>query len=245
MQISDYVRTLLKRWWIIALVVVVALASGYGFSKLQPRVYQASAKLLAEPSKPDYGLDLFLRSRLNSYKQLLSSRELAQKVIDQNRLDVLPEQMLANVSVRPDPDQSIIEITVDDLDAQRAQMIANSISDVFVETIEEKNATLADTELRVDVTKLDTPVVPAQPYKPSTKVNTLAAGVLGLILGCLLAFAFEFLDDTIKTTEEVQRYLSLPVLGSIPAARAGSDREGRHDGGQSTRLPRSDEQTVR
>lgn len=232
MQIGDYIKIFLKRWWIIAMVIAVALASGYGFSKLQPRVYQASVKLLAEPSKPDYGLDLFIQSRLSSYQQLLSTREIAQKVIDQNKLDILPEQLLSNINVKPIPDQSIVEVTVDDLDPQRAQLIANSLADVFVQTIEEKNATLADTELRVDVSKLDTPLVPAQPYKPNTKVNTLAAGVLGLILGCLLAFGLEFVDDTIKTTEDVQRYLSLPVLGSIPPSKAGGDRESRSDGGQ-------------
>ncbi len=44
------------------------------------------------------------------------------------------------------------------------------------------------------------------------------AGVLGLMLGMFLVFLLEYLDNTIKTPEDVERYLGLPVIGTIPMA---------------------------
>lgn len=42
------------------------------------------------------------------------------------------------------------------------------------------------------------------------------AGVLGVMLGVFIAFIVEYLDNTIKTPEDVEKYLGLPVLGAIP-----------------------------
>jgi capsular exopolysaccharide synthesis family protein len=50
--------------------------------------------------------------------------------------------------------------------------------------------------------------------------NLMMAGVLGLLLGALLAFAFEYLDDTVKRPEDLEKLLRLPLLGSIPLVRA-------------------------
>jgi capsular polysaccharide biosynthesis protein len=229
LQITDYLKIFWKRRWLILIIAIIAVASSYGFSKMQPRVYQASVKLLAEPSKPDYGLDLFLRSRLSSYQQLLSTREMAQQVIDKGQLDISADQLLSNIHVQPLPDQSIVNLTIDDENPQRAQFIANTIADTFVQMNDEKNAALAEGELRVNVSKLDTPQVPSAPYKPSTKVNVLAGGVIGLVFAFLLAFAVEFLDTSLKSPEDVQRQLGLPVLGSIPVISGEKAKAHSHE----------------
>lgn len=61
-------------------------------------------------------------------------------------------------------------------------------------------------------------------HRPQTRVNVLAGAVLGLVLGILLAFVLEALDDTIKTPNDVERYVQLATLGAIPAT--GSDVRG-------------------
>ena len=58
--------------------------------------------------------------------------------------------------------------------------------------------------------------VPGGPYKPNLALNLMLAMFFGLALGVVLALFFEYLDDTLKTTDDVEKQLGLPVLGIIP-----------------------------
>ncbi len=63
---------------------------------------------------------------------------------------------------------------------------------------------------------VDGAIVPENPIKPRVKLNIAIGGVLGLFVGVGLSFLLEFLDNTIKTKDEVEKLLSLPVIGQIP-----------------------------
>lgn len=54
--------------------------------------------------------------------------------------------------------------------------------------------------------------------QPNTRINVLAGAILGLIVGLLLAFVLEYLDDTLKSSIDVERFVNLPTLGAIPGA---------------------------
>ncbi len=68
------------------------------------------------------------------------------------------------------------------------------------------------------------PAMSAVQVKPDKKMNVAIAFLLGLMASVALAFLLEFLDNTIKTTDDIARYLELPVMGMIPDAgsRAGN-----------------------
>jgi uncharacterized protein involved in exopolysaccharide biosynthesis len=61
--------------------------------------------------------------------------------------------------------------------------------------------------------------VPVQPVAPRKKLNVLLALILGSSAGLAIASLAEYLDHTFKTREEVEHYLGLPVLVSIPATK--------------------------
>jgi polysaccharide biosynthesis transport protein len=61
------------------------------------------------------------------------------------------------------------------------------------------------------------------PISPNTKRSTIAAAALGLLLSVLLAFVLEHLDSTIKTAEDVEKHLQLPVLGLVPQLKLAKD----------------------
>ena len=63
---------------------------------------------------------------------------------------------------------------------------------------------------------IDQAEVPGAPYKPNKKMNLLLAMVVGLFLGVGLAFFFEYLDNTIKTPEDVEQLMRLPSFGMVP-----------------------------
>lgn len=61
-------------------------------------------------------------------------------------------------------------------------------------------------------------VIPAAPVKPNKKRNIMLGAIIGLMIGIGFSFLWEYLDRTLRTEEDVQKYLELPVLSVIPEA---------------------------
>ena len=70
-----------------------------------------------------------------------------------------------------------------------------------------------------NISVLDIALVPFSKHKPNTKLNLALGLVLGVFLGTVVAFLLEFLDDRIKTTDELDRLLGLPLLGMTPSVK--------------------------
>ena len=73
-----------------------------------------------------------------------------------------------------------------------------------------------------NVRPMDRAVVPGQPYTPDVRRNLLLGSLAGLLLALGLVFAIDYLDDTIKTPEDITRRLKLPFLGLVPAMKGNS-----------------------
>jgi capsular exopolysaccharide synthesis family protein len=71
---------------------------------------------------------------------------------------------------------------------------------------------------------VDPAELPTQPYKPNKRLNLLLAVVVGLFLGVGLAFFFEYLDNTIKTPEDLEQWIRLPSFGMVPEVSNGRRR---------------------
>lgn len=63
---------------------------------------------------------------------------------------------------------------------------------------------------------VDRAELPTKPYKPNKKLNLFLAAVVGLLLGLGVAFFFEYLDNTVKTTEDIEQLIRLPSFGMVP-----------------------------
>ncbi len=80
-----------------------------------------------------------------------------------------------------------------------------------------------------NISVVDSALVPGGPFKPDMRRNLLMAAVAGLMLGVLLAFLFEFLDDTFKRPDEIEKHLGIAVLGIIPRLQSGTPEEAFSD----------------
>lgn len=87
-----------------------------------------------------------------------------------------------------------------------------------------KSIDLGDTTITV----ISEASIPGSPIRPNKKLNIAIAAVLGLMTFTLLAFVLEYLDNTIKTPEDVSNQLGLPVLGVIPRGTAATMKKGHH-----------------
>ena len=79
-----------------------------------------------------------------------------------------------------------------------------------------------------DIRVIDEARIPKDPIKPNKKLNLAIGGILGLMLGVMLTFFLEYMDNTIKTTEDVERTLDLPILGVIPKDTLEKKKKRKH-----------------
>ena len=118
-------------------------------------------------------------------------------------------ELAGKVSVAPLKDTQIISVTVQDTNARRATDIANTIPKVFSK--EAKRITKANS-----VEVIDQAMQPTAPIKPNKVMNIAIAGVLGVMIGLFVIFLLEYLDNKIKTPQDIEKHLGLPLLGVIP-----------------------------
>ena len=214
MELSDYLRILRQRGWLIILLAMLTAGSAYGFSTMQTEVYQASSRLLLK-YRPDFGQTQVAKELLRDYAQWLKSSYRAASVIDQLQLDMTPFELLGAVEVEPSTDSNIIQIRVKNSDGNLANDIARAWGDQLIQWRNQENAGLRR-EDRIDAEFLDDPQFGLD--SPQTSVNTLAGAVFGMLLGVVLIFLLEWLQSgKIQRTEDVERYLDVPVIGKIPS----------------------------
>lgn len=97
---------------------------------------------------------------------------------------------------------------------ERAVMVSENIYLTLLEKYQE--ARINEVMELGDISVIDEALIPEAPIKPNKKLNLAIGGILGLMLGVMLVFFMEYMDNTIKTTDDIERYLGLPVLGLIP-----------------------------
>ncbi|HOJ10982.1 MAG TPA: Wzz/FepE/Etk N-terminal domain-containing protein [Clostridiales bacterium] len=217
MELKEYFNILLKRaWLVIALPVIAALISAYvSFYMLTP-VYEANTTLyiINKTNGSEFQIaynDLLISQQLvKDYKEFVKSRRVISQVIEQLGIEgISASAMAAKVNVNAKNETRFIEIRVQDSNPALAADIANKLADVFknevVEYMKVENVNIVDTAQQ-----------PGNPIKPKPMMNIAVAFIAGLLFGAGLAFAIEYLDDTIKSAEDVEKYLGVTVLGAIP-----------------------------
>lgn len=215
-ELKFLLQVIRRRWWVVLVITVIAIAASavYSFFIIDP-LYQSNTSIYIGKNIESQGgiayNDVLLNDRLvNDYRELVKSRLISDTVIRELKLpDMDSGKMSAKLSVNSKKDTRLIEISATDKSPETARAIADKVAEVFkekaVEIMQVENAQI-----------IDKAMVPEKPIKPNKKLNLAIAGVLGLMLSFGLIFVIEYFDDTLKTPEDVQKYLDLPVIGTIP-----------------------------
>lgn len=223
-NVGELIFVLLRRWWLILLCAIVASAAFLVGTKLfiTPK-YQSVTKIFVLSQQDGNYLtstDIQLSSYLTKdYAELIKSRTVAQEVIDRLDLKMSPESLMSQVHVQTKSDTRIVAINVYNEDPELAQELANVIREVSAKQIVDVMGVEA-------VNMVDEANLPLSPYSPNVRKNM----ILGFAWGCLLAIAFilmrYLLDDTIKSESDVEKYLNLNVLASIPVIEQPTGKKG-------------------
>jgi len=190
-------------------------------------MYEASIKILVGQERgiaenPSNAGDL--QQITQTMAEGISSRSIAEAVIQELNLQTTPEDFIdEHLSVKQIGETQYIRVGYRDSSPERAQQIANTIGEVYSEEISQVSSSASS----ITATVWDQAVVPKGPVSPNPVRNGMLALVLGLMLGGVLAFVFEYLDLSWRSPEEVERITGVPNFGVIPAFGIPTDKKER------------------
>jgi capsular exopolysaccharide synthesis family protein len=283
MEQNKYIFPLRKWWWlVVASTLIAAIFSSLSILR-QPTIYQARSTLMIGTTINDpnpSGNELSLGQQLAAAYADLANREIVYNAT-KNALgvDQLPEYIAQAL-----PNTQLIEITVNDINPQRAQTVANELAAQLIhlspisdqskepgrqefvhERLNTLEAQIKETETEIEklqedlantfsaqqisdiqsqifslqeklntmennyglllsntqqgaintLTIIATAELPSRPIGPMKGLTILLAAMVGFVLAACEAYLLEFLDDTLKSPDDVVRLFSAPIIGHI------------------------------
>lgn len=222
LDLSDFLRWLGKKIRILLVVCVLSAAAGAVYTLLFVDVqYRASTRIYvlnrssdAGVSASDYSVANYL---VSDYAVLITGENVTGEVVRQLGLNMTAAQLAKKLSVCAIDSTRILQIEAVDTDPKRAADIANCVREVSSLQIKQI--------MEVDAVNLVyEAAVPQEKSGPDLLKNTVLAMFAGCVLALFVLLAVYAADDSLRTEEDVEHYLQLPVLGVIPKSPAAKSR---------------------
>jgi diguanylate cyclase (GGDEF)-like protein len=204
MEITLYLQAFRRGWWVVALTLLIATFVSLLISYFTPPVYQTNARFIISPNAGVFSSSwdvvssmdtLDRRSIINTYKELLASQSVYERSPEIQKMgsDLIGEDYLVTVTVVPDT--NILNLGVEGPDPLVVVAIANAIGREGLEYINELYPVY-------NFSVLEDAEVPTRPIRPEPVKNAGLAALLGAIVGVVLAFSREQLQNTIDKLRE-------------------------------------------
>lgn len=213
-DIMEIIMVLMRWIWAIALAAIVGGLVMFLYSKLLiTPTFESTTRIVVLNTNENDSLtitDLQMGTQLtNDYSELITSRYVVESVIEKFNLDVTYEEFAENIAVSTPSNTRIIDITLTDTDPLMAKEMVDELRDVAAKRIVEVMNIEA-------VNVVDEGNVPTEKAAPSVSKYTLIGILAGGFLAVAVVLVLYLLDDTIKSSEDVEKYLHLSTLGLIP-----------------------------
>ena len=216
-ELFDYIK---ERIIIIAIVILAVLIVGSVYSLfIKTPVYKSTSTLVlvsdegTSTSNTYTTQDVTLNNQLvSTYSKIVTSHRVIDTVIENLKLDYTYSEVVKEVAVTTETGTQIIKVSVSDPDKALAAEITNEIVKVFGDEIKSiyklQNVSVVDK---------------AEEAKTPANVNYIKEAVIYMLVGAVLAFGIVFVifyfDTSIKSAEEIENKLGLPVVGVIPKVK--------------------------
>ena len=216
-SLRELFAVLRKRLSMIVIITVLAtvISGVVSYSFLKP-VYQASTQILVSQAAAGSlasiaGMSFDNDAKyIETYNVILKSPYILDQVVKELDLDTTAQGLNNQVNVTQQGKSQVVTIAVQNHDPAEAVTIANEIAKVFQREI---SALMMIDNIHI-LTPAELPENPA-PIKPQPVLNMAIALVVGLMASVGIAFLLEYLDNTIKNEQDIEKLLELPVLGTV------------------------------
>lgn len=215
-SISEIFEALKKRWILIVSITLVAtLISGVlSFFVIKP-TYETSTKVFVgkeESNVEGYNTNdiQMYQKLLQTYAETIKTNEVIQAAIKNTNTNLTVEEVKKSLTVTPISDTQILQIKYQNKNPQVAKRILGNITDEFIILAKEL---VPNGNVRV----IEAVQLPENPVAPNKKMNIAIAFLLGLMVSVGVVFLLEYLDNTFKSKENLEKELDIPVIGLIPS----------------------------
>ncbi|GEL07208.1 YveK family protein [Salisediminibacterium halotolerans] len=222
-SLSEIMETLKKRIGMIILITVGAVAAAgiISYFFLTP-MYEQSTQILINEGQQEGEIvrasDITTNQDLiETYNVIMQSPRILEPTLEELGMDQSVSQLRDQVTVQGEGESQVVTVTVEDESPADAVNIANTLAATFQEDVVEimnvdNVSILSAAELSDD----------PSPASPNPTLNMAIAFVVGLMAAVGLAFLLDFLDKTVRTEEDIEKHLGVPILASISTIDATS-----------------------
>jgi capsular polysaccharide biosynthesis protein len=200
-NLKEILGVLKKRAWIGILVTIIAALFGYFYGSLNQTtlLYSSSTNIIINA---DGG-------QRKTLEVIIRDKTVLEKVIEQLGIETTPESLAQNIQVGSIDDTQVVRISVIDMNPELAAAIANTTATVFIQEI----PNIMDFD---DVRVLSDAQVNPIPINESNENKILGAAIIGgMVIGVGLIFLVDSLDESIRSEQEVEDLLEVPLLGIV------------------------------
>lgn len=198
------------KYLIILPIVFLIISMVLTFFFITPK-YSASTQVLVNQKETDNQIIAQqVQSNLqlvNTYSEIIKSPRILDKVAKNLKGKYSSNDISGMLTVNNQADSQILNISIESDNRKEASKVANEIATVFSKDI--------DKIMNVDNVSILSKAEKADKVSPKPLINALVSIFLGLVTALIIIFLKEMLDKRIKTEEDVEEFLDLPVLGTI------------------------------
>lgn len=218
MEIRRLFYSIMRNWWLVALLALVGGGLGFLNVFLAKPVYQADATLyimnrdkILTTGEPLSTQDLAVSQQLvQNYTEIIFSRAVASAVLrDLENYNLTREQLLASINLNSNKGSNILTISATADEPGLAAAIANAAAREFTDKI--RQLTNSD-----NVGILDEAQVPEYPVGSNSLKKALIGLLAGLVAALGIIYVREYFDTTVRSAEDIENGLKVRVIGLIP-----------------------------
>ena len=219
-NLTELFRYFLKKLPIIIGVTIIGVLIGFIYTKkIQVPMYHGTTTIILVQKEEDnrssnnVQSDLSMNQRLvSTYSQIIKSRRVLDQVINNLKLKTKAGALASSIEVSAVTDTSIIKITVNNKNNKESVRIANEVAEVFKKEV----TNIYNLE---NVSIVDNAIVESNPYNVNLKKQVAISGLMGMVLSCAVIFIIYYFDNTIKTKDDIEAILDIPVLAEVPTVK--------------------------
>lgn len=220
MELRDYLRILRRRWPIILLSLVATVGAAAVYTARATPLYESTAQLFISTSTSSTSSDVYQGSlastqRVASYADLVTGKELANRVISTRGLQTDATTLSKKVKAEAVPETVLLNISVSDPSPEVAKSLTEVYANQLSELVAELETPPNGSAPLLKATVVDPASLPTSPVSPNPVRNVGLALVLGLLLGFGLAVLREVLDTSVKTATDVEEAAQTSVMAGI------------------------------
>lgn len=216
-------RVVLRKWLVVAIAGLISVIIGFVYSNFFITPMYSSSSIMLVDFRNSVHDDLSTE-QINVAEEfvptvafIIKTKDVLQTVKEELELKESTSSLANRINVQTMDDTFLIRITVKHQNPKAALAIVKAVSKASTEYINEKITSGY-------ITEIESPTVSSKPVTPNVFKFTLIAGLIGVVISVLFIIIISLFSNKVKSIEELQETVDLPILGIIPALHKNSGK---------------------